>query len=111
MSGQRKNGRFHDVTLEVLSDLAVLWSRDRVIIESDGGIYVWSLSRQEELFRISIEPKAYENCMALSKDKKILFRVMEIVLFAVGTRILVSLSGNLCQVIRKKCSAWLSLRI
>ena len=51
-------------------DLAASWSRDRVVVASYEGIHVWSLSRQEELFRISIVDKAFENSVALSQDAK-----------------------------------------
>ena len=53
-------------------DLAVSWSRDRVVIAADKGIHVWSLSRQEELFRIPIDQKAIVRSVALSRDTKVI---------------------------------------
>ena len=49
-------------------DVAVSWCRDRVVIASDEGIHVSSLSRLEELFKISIDFKAFVNSVFLSED-------------------------------------------
>ena len=83
-------------------DIAVSWSRDGVVVASYQGIHVWSLNRQEELFWISIEWKAIVRSVALSEDIKLLSQAMKTVLFGVGTHNLVSLSGSICQVIRKQ---------
>ena len=57
---------------DVVTDLAVSWSTDRVSIGSLKGIHVWSLSRQEELVRISIDRDAIVRCVELSEDANII---------------------------------------
>ena len=52
-------------------DLTLSWSRDTAVIASDEGMHVWSLSRQEELSRISTDFKAFVSSVALSEDAKI----------------------------------------
>ena len=51
-----------------ISDLAVAWSSNRVVIASDSGIHVWSLTRQEELFKIA----EVARCVAISEDGKLI---------------------------------------
>ena len=53
-------------------DLGVSWAKDRVAVASYEGIDVWSLSRQEELFKISIDRKSLVRSVALSEDAKII---------------------------------------
>ena len=53
-----------------ISDLAVSWSRDRVVIASAIGICFWSLSRQIELLRVPIDVEDSVDCLAMSEDVK-----------------------------------------
>ena len=66
-------------------DLAVSWSRDRVVISSTRAIHVWSLKRQEELLRISMDLEPIVRSVEFSEDTKILNRGMTMVPFFVGT--------------------------
>ena len=56
----------------VVQDLTVSWSSDRIVNASYDAIHVWSFSRQKELFRMSIDGKAFVRSVALSEDAKII---------------------------------------
>ena len=51
-----------------IKNLSVSWSSDRVIIVSDSGIHVWSLTLQEELFLIP----TWAYCASISEDGKLI---------------------------------------
>ena len=82
----------------VVKDISVSWSKDRVVIVSEEGMHAWLLSPQEELFRITIDRKAFVRSMALLEDVKIIVSGHAVPL-DVKIGILVSLPGSLCQVI------------
>ena len=51
-----------------ISDIAVLWSSERVVIASTTAIEVWPLRRHKELFRIPIDTEESVFCVAISED-------------------------------------------
>ena len=95
---KRENSRWN--IGDTFWSLTVSWARDRVAIASYACIYIWSLSRREESFKISVDDvNAAVHFVALSEDAKIIVSDMQTVLFDDGTRNWSSLSESLCQII------------
>ena len=95
----------------VVINLAVSRSRDRVVIVSYQAIHVWSLSHQEELFRISIGQEAFVNCAALSEDTKIIVSGHRDSTFCRWNMSTGDPFKGLRQFIRKDNTLWLSEEI